>query len=144
MYNYDWNPYAIDPSQYVSQALQPMQGGQPQMAQAQPEQKYFGPAHEALSNYFNQSMMQQLSVPGLLGAMQNDPALAQKIGGLLNTSYTPASYQPFVVDWKAAQETANRMPQNYVGENVKYKPGYEPSGYSEPTPAPQPVRVQPE
>ena len=114
MYNYDWNPYAIDPSQYITQALEPMQGGQPQMAQAKPEQKYFGPAHEALSNYFNQALMQQMNVPGLLGAMQNDPALAQQIGGLLGNQYTPPSVPHFNIDWNAATETAKAMPQGYV------------------------------
>ena len=114
MYNYDWNPYAIDPSQYVSQALQPMQGGQPEMAQAKPEQKYFGPAHEALSNYFNQALMQQIGVPGLLGAMQNNPALAQQVGGLLGGSYTPTAPAPYNIDWNAATEAAKAMPQGFV------------------------------
>jgi hypothetical protein len=114
MYNYDWNPYAIDPSQYITQALEPMQGSQPQMAQAKLEQKYFGPAHEALSNYFTQALMQQMSVPGLLGAMQNDPALAQQIGGLLGNQYTPPSVPHFNIDWNAATATAKAMPQGYV------------------------------
>lgn len=145
MYNYDWNPYAIDPTQYISQALQPMQGGQPQMAQAQPEQKYFGPAHQALSNYFTQSLGQQVNIPGLLGAMQNNPELAQQIGGLLNTSYTPPAPKPYHVDWKAAQDVANRMPQNYVGDPMSYKAGFEPSGYVFPEPQTEaPARVQPE
>jgi hypothetical protein len=145
MYNYDWNPYAVDPSQYVSQALQPMQGGQPQMAQAVPEQKYFGPAHEALSNYFTQSLGQQLSVPGLLGAMQNNPALAQQIGGLLGGSYTPSAYSPYRIDWNAAQDIANRMPQNFVGDAMSYKAGFEPAGTPAPVASePAPVRVQPE
>jgi hypothetical protein len=121
MYNYDWNPYAIDPSQYITQAQQPMQGGQPQMAQAQPEQKYFGPSHEALSNYFTQSLGQQVQMPGLLNAMQNDPALAQQVGGLLGGSYTPRAYIPQRVDWRAAQQTADLMPQNFVGDEAKYK-----------------------
>jgi len=145
MYNYDWNPYAIDPSRYITQALEPMQGGQPQMAQAKPEQKYFGPAHEALSNYFTQSLGQQMSVPGLLGVMQNNPALAQQIGGLLSASYTPQAYTPYRIDWKAAQDVANRMPQNYVGDPMSYKAGFEPTGT--PTPVvsePAPARVQPE
>jgi hypothetical protein len=114
MYNYDWNPYAIDPTQYISQALQPMQGGQPEMAQAKPEQKYFGPAHETLSNYFNQALMQQMNVPGLLGAMQNNPALAQQIGGLLNNSYTPPAVSPYRIDWNAATQVANAMPEGFV------------------------------
>lgn len=121
MYNYDWNPYAIDPTQYITQAQQPMQGGQPQMAQAQPEQKYFGPSHEALSNYFTQSLGQQLQMPGLLSAMQNNPALAQQVGGLFNDSYTPRAYIPQRVDWRAAQQTADLMPQNFVGDEAKYK-----------------------
>jgi len=145
MYNYNWNPYAIDPTQYISQALQPMQGGQPQMAQAQPEQKYFGPAHQALSNYFTQSLGQQVNIPGLLGAMQNNPELAQQIGGLLNTSYTPPAPTPYRVDWKAAQDVANRMPQNYVGDPMSYKTGFEPSGYVAPAPQTEaPARVQAE
>lgn len=147
MYNYDWNPYAIDPSRYITQALEPMQGGQPQMAQAVPEQKYFGPAHEALSNYFTQSLANQINVPGLLGAMQNNPALAQQIGGLLSTAYTPQAYSPYHIDWKAAQDIANRMPQNYVGDPMSYKAGFEPPGSAVPAPvesAPSQARVQPE
>jgi hypothetical protein len=96
------------------------------MAQAKPEQKYFGPAHEALSNYFTQSLGQQNAVPGLLNSMQNNPALAQQIGGLLGGSYTPQAYSPYSIDWAAAQEVANRMPQNFVGEEMSYKAGYEP------------------
>jgi hypothetical protein len=145
MYNYDWNPYAIDPTQYISQALQPMQGGQPQMAQAQPEQKYFGPAHEALSNYFTQSLGQQLNVPGLLGAMQNNPALAQQVGGLLGGSYTPPAHTPYHINWAAAQDVANRMPQNYAGEAMSYRPGFDPNGTPDAAPQTEALaRVQPE
>ncbi|CAB5170301.1 hypothetical protein UFOVP155_16 [uncultured Caudovirales phage] len=126
MYEYDWNPYAVDISQIPHQALQLQQGQQPQMAQAIPEQKYFGPAHEALSNYFSQSLSNQNAVPGLLNAMQNNPDLAQQVGGLFSDQYTPPASAPNRIDWAAAQDVANRMPQNFVGSRPKYKPGFEP------------------
>ena len=109
MYNYDWNPYVIDPSQYVQQALEPVQGNQPVMPQMTPEQKYFGPAHEALSNYFQQAIARQLGVPGLLSEMQQNPGMAQQIGGLLGGAYTPQSFPHDTIDWAKAAETAKAM-----------------------------------
>lgn len=105
-YNFDWNPYTIDPSMYVQQALQPMQGGMPQMPEMSPEQKNFGPTHAALSDYFQQALAHQLGVPGLLNQMQQNPELAQQIGGLLGGSYTPPAVSPYHIDWAKAAETA--------------------------------------
>jgi hypothetical protein len=106
MYDYSWNPYTIDPGMYVQQALAPMQGGMPQMPQMQGEQKSFGPTHGALSNYFQQALQNQLGVPGLLHQMQQNPALAQQIGGLLGQNYTPPAMNPYHIDWAAAEAVA--------------------------------------
>ena len=103
MYDFSWNPYTIDPGAYAQQALQPMQGGQPQMPQMQAEQKSYGPTHGALSDYFQQALQRQLGVPGLLNQMQEDPALAQQVGGLLGGSYTPPAVAPYHINWAAAQ-----------------------------------------
>lgn len=118
MYDYNWNPYTIDPSSYTQQALAPQQGGQPVMPQMQAEQKYFGPMHQALGDYFQQGLGQQLAMPGLLSEMQNNPALAQQVGGLLGSTYTPAYYAPNRIDWQNAKDVAKNMPKGW-GDGTK-------------------------
>ena len=113
MYDFSWNPYTIDPSLYVQQALQPLAGGQPQMPEMKSEQKFYGPTHGALSNYFQQALQRQLAVPGLLNEMQQRPALAQQIGGLLGGSYTPPAISPYHITWPGA---ANSAPAASSGE----------------------------
>jgi Hom_end-associated Hint len=122
------NPYSVDPSTYISQATAPMAGGMPQFAQMTPANyggnSYYGPTHAALSQAFQQALQQQIGVPGLLAQMQANPAMAQRVGGLLGSSFTPPAYPHYTADWagydkqiadaaaaaaaaKAAQDAAN-------------------------------------
>ncbi|CAB4124592.1 hypothetical protein UFOVP62_15 [uncultured Caudovirales phage] len=106
-YNFDWNPYTIDPSMYVQQALTPMPYAPAQMPEMTPERKSFGPMHETLHGYFQQALMNQLAVPGLLNQWQNDAGAAQHAGGLLGGYYTPSiAEQPYHIDWAKAAATA--------------------------------------
>lgn len=98
------NPYSVDPSSYISQATAPMAGGMPQFAQMTPAsynaQSFYGPTHQALSQAFQGALQQQLGVPGLLAQMQADPAMAQKVGGLLGSTFTPPATTPYHIDWQ--------------------------------------------
>lgn len=88
------------PLSYIQQALMSQFGGAPnggyvpisanlQQPAPQQQQSFYGPTHQALSQAFSQAMQQQLAVPGLLAAMQADPAMASRIGGFGLQSYTP-------------------------------------------------------
>ena len=88
------------PLSYIQQALMSQFGGAPsggyvpisaalQQPAPQQQQSFYGPTHQALSQAFSQALQQQLAVPGLLAAMQADPAMASRIGGFGLQSYTP-------------------------------------------------------
>jgi len=88
------------PLSYIQQALMSQFGGAPnggyvpisaalQQLAPQQQQSFYGPTHQALSQAFSQALQQQLAVPGLLAAMQADPAMASRIGGFGLQSYTP-------------------------------------------------------
>ena len=88
------------PLSYIQQALMSQFGGAPnggyvpinanlQQQTPQQQQLFYGPIHQALSQAFSQALQQQLAVPGLLAAMQADPAMASRIGGFGLQSYTP-------------------------------------------------------
>lgn len=88
------------PLSYIQQALMSQFGGAPnggyvpisaalQQQAPQQQQSFYGPTHQALSQAFSQALQQQLAVPGLLAAMQADPAMASRIGGFGLQSYTP-------------------------------------------------------
>ncbi|UOF77917.1 hypothetical protein [Caudoviricetes sp.] len=102
-------PYDIDPTAFIQSALQPVQ---PQVQPYLPPTamptapQYFGPAHQALSGALQDALMRQVSVPGLLSAMQNDPALARQIGGLFSSAYTPPAVTPYHIDWNAEAQKA--------------------------------------
>jgi hypothetical protein len=109
---YGYNPYTLDPLALIAQAQQqgqPVQ--QPVFPQMVPEQKSFGPAHAALQDYLQSALMNQISVPGLLSAMQADPQLARQIGGLISSSYTPTAVPHYSIDWDNAAATAKTMPK---------------------------------
>ena len=106
MYDFSWNPYTIDPSLYVRQALAPLPETQPQMPEMMQEHKSYGPTHAALSNYFQQALLHQIAVPGLLAQMQQEPKVAQQIGGLLGGSYTPPAISPYQITWPGAAPAA--------------------------------------
>lgn len=105
-------PYNVAPLSFVPQ-VPPPQATQPVMPQMTPA--FHGPAHQALYDHLHSALQQQNAVPGLLAQMQADPAMAQRIGGLLggapnsgiidqgNTNATqmptPWNYET----WKAAQ-----------------------------------------
>lgn len=94
---YQNNPYQMDPMSFIQAALQ-NQSQAPQaytpLPQSTPQQKSFGPMHEALQNYLSQQLMANNAVPGLLTAMQNDPSLAQQVGGLMGNTYSPQYVTP--------------------------------------------------
>ena len=98
-------PYTIDPASYAQAAQQLMT---PQQMPAMPQAihggasqampftamlpgapQYYGPTHQALSNALQAQLAQSLLVPGLLSAMQNNPTLAQQVGGLLGSYFQP-------------------------------------------------------
>jgi len=114
---YDQNPLS-----YLQQALLSQMGGAPaggyvpisaelrQPAPA-PQQSFYGPTHQALSEAFGKALQQQMAVPGLLSQMQNDPAMASRIGGFKLQSYTPNVPQTGI-NWNppAAPAAAPAMP----------------------------------
>jgi hypothetical protein len=111
---YGYNPYTMDPLALIAQSQQqgqPVQ--QPVFPQMVPEQKSFGPAHSALQDYLRASLMNQISVPGLLSAMQANPQLAQQVGGLISPSFTPQAVPHYSIDWAKAADTAKAMPTGY-------------------------------
>lgn len=122
------NPYSIDPTSFIQGAVNPMQGGMPQMPQMTPAsynaQSFYGPTHAALAQAFQSALQQQLGVPGLLSQMQSNPAIAQQIGGLLSTgNYTPKAVEPYILDWKKAEEESKKKtstPAESESRNMGY------------------------
>lgn len=123
-YPYATNPYNIDPLSFIAQSMQqgqPMQ--QPSFPQMAPEQKSFGPAHDMLQDYFRQALMRQMAVPGLLNSMQQNPQMAQSVGGLLTNSFTPQATNPYHIDWAKAEATAKAMPTGYASDAAPVRGG---------------------
>ena len=67
--------------------------------------QYYGPTHQALSNALQAQLAQSLLVPGLLSAMQNNPTLAQQVGGLLGSYFQPNPPAVYRTDWTALPST---------------------------------------
>lgn len=94
----------VNPLSMMQQALVSLPGGRPAPAAS----SYYGPAHQALVNTFQQSLTQQANRPTLMQQMVKYPYLWPKeVGGFdLNS----VSYQPnndWRIDWfKADREKA--------------------------------------
>lgn len=95
-------PYDIDPYAFVQSANQlivpQVQPSYPSTAMPTAPQ-YFGPAHQALSNELQSALMRQASVPGLLNAMRDNPAMSREVGGLLGGAFTPNMPPAQRIDW---------------------------------------------
>jgi len=98
-------PFDAPPDGYIQQSLTPQQGFTP-MPQMTPQSYgggFHGPAHQMLHGALQASLAHSLGVPGLLAAMQSNPALAQQIGGLLSPQHPVmpglAGSSPYRVDW---------------------------------------------
>lgn len=90
----------INPLSMMQQALVSLPGGPP--APAAPT--YYGPAHQALVNTFQQSLTQQANRPTMMQQMVKYPyVLAKEYGGF---DLNPVSYAPrndWRIDWFVAE-----------------------------------------
>jgi len=100
------------PAQYGS-SVPPAPQQPMQFPQATPAQQYYGPAHQAISQLFQQSLMQQAQ-PGLLA----QPTAQQM--GLLSTQMTPSTAVPLPITGGGplAENQFYRMTPDYFANMV--------------------------
>lgn len=89
------NPYQTDPASLILAALRPAQAyatpTSPLPSTAMPGVggSFYGPNHAALSQMLQRALMSQGAAQGQIAGMVQNPALAQRIGGLIGRAYTP-------------------------------------------------------
>ncbi len=98
-------PYDLTPQQLLAPVQQSWMTNNPvSFPQMTPASRSYGPGQDQLWGNLQGALQRQLDVPGLLSQMMSNPAMAQRLGGLLSTQQgagpqmAPAqsawSYQP--------------------------------------------------
>ncbi len=133
-------PYDITPQQLLQPVQQSWNTNNP-VSFPQMTPASYGPQQGATWDAFRGSMQRQLDVPGLLSQMMSNPAMAQRLGGLLSPQRAPMpqmapaqsawSSQPQQAPWAQPAAAGGGDPQGLLlytpGRGYHYGPAWGPA-----------------